>query len=152
MQTGADADGIHLWLVLWKAYSAVRDYATRDIAALGIGLSDFAILERILNKGPAAVNEIGASVGLTSGSMTIAIDRLEKRGLVERQSTGDDRRSRIVHLTTKGRALIEPAFEAHSRALNALGDVLSVRERVAVVGALKKLGRAAEQRAAESAC
>ena len=152
MQTGADADGIHLWLVLWKAYSAVREYAARDIAALGIGLSDFAILERILNKGPAAVNEIGTSVGLTSGSMTIAIDRLEKRGLVERRSTGDDRRSRIVHLTARGRVLIEPAFEAHSLSVECTLRGTDRERACRGDQSFEEVGRAAERCAAESAC
>src|SRR6476659_9847529 len=89
---GAEPEGIHLWLVLWKACSAVRDYAIRDITSLGLGLSDFAILEVLLHKGPTPVNDIGAKVLLTSGSMTTAIDRLEARNLVERRTDPEDRR------------------------------------------------------------
>ena len=48
------------------------------------------------------VNEIGKKIGLTSGSMTIAVDRLEKRELVERRSDKEDRRARVVHLTPTG--------------------------------------------------
>ena len=70
--------------LLWKTYSAVRQFAVRDIDKLGLTLTDFAILEALLNKGPLAVNDIGAKVALTSGSMTTAIDRLKSRGLVER--------------------------------------------------------------------
>src|SRR3954467_12324378 len=78
--------GIHLWLILWKSYNAVRDYAFRDIASLGLGLSDFAILEVLLHKGATPVNDIGAKVLLTSGSMTTAIDRLPVRKIVERRA------------------------------------------------------------------
>lgn len=137
-------EGIQLWLILWKAFTAVRGYALRDIASLGLGVTDFAILEVLLHKGPAGVNEIGAKVLLTSGSMTTAVDRLEKRNLVVRRSNPEDRRSRLVELTAAGRKLIECAFAAHAASMNALGDVLTPRERTEAVRLLKKLGRAAE--------
>jgi MarR family 2-MHQ and catechol resistance regulon transcriptional repressor len=141
-------DGIHLWLVLWKAYAAVRSYAVRNIASLGLGLSDFAILELLLNRGPAPVNDIGARVLLTSGSITVAIDRLASRNLVERRAAAQDRRTRVVHLTKAGRELIEQAFVAHARAMNELGSELTREERAQATALLKKLGRAAEGAAA----
>jgi MarR family transcriptional regulator, 2-MHQ and catechol-resistance regulon repressor len=136
--------GIHLWLVLWKTYAAVRDYAAKDIASLGLSLTDFGILEALLHKGPLPVNDIGRKVALTSGSITIAVDRLENRGLVRRHTGTDDRRARVVHLTPAGRKLIERAFAAHSESMNRLGEVLSARERGSALRLLKKLGRAAE--------
>jgi len=57
--------------------------------------SDFAVLEALLHKGPLPVNEIGKKILLTSGSITVAIDRLEKRGLVERRAHGTDRRASV---------------------------------------------------------
>jgi MarR family 2-MHQ and catechol resistance regulon transcriptional repressor len=146
IQAVDDTSGTHLWLVLWKAFEAVRSYAIKDIASLGLGLSDFAILEILLHKGPCPVNDIGGRVGLTSGSMTTAIDRLEKRALVERRIETGDRRTRVVHLTPEGRKLISCAFGAHARAMDKLGETLSDREREAAIRILKKLGRAAEPR------
>jgi MarR family 2-MHQ and catechol resistance regulon transcriptional repressor len=146
IQLVEDTTGTHLWLVLWKSYEAVRSYAVGDIVSLGLGLSDFAILEVLLNKGPCPVNDIGARVCLTSGSMTSAIDRLEKKALVERRTDTGDRRARIVHLTPEGRKLISCAFAAHSRTMDELGENLSEHERATAIRILKKLGRAAEQR------
>jgi MarR family 2-MHQ and catechol resistance regulon transcriptional repressor len=136
--------GIHLWLVLWKAYSAVREYAERDIASLHLSLTDFGILEALLHKGPMGVNEIGKKVSLTSGSMTVAVDRLEKRGLLERRSDSEDRRARVVHLTQEGSKLIECAFGAHTEAMTRVSEALSDREQAQAVRLLKKLGRHAE--------
>ena len=97
-----EATGIHLWLVLWKAYEAVRRHAERHIHSLGLGFSDFAVLEVLLHKGPTPVNTIGELVHLTSGSITAAIDRLEQKSLVERCTDPSDRRARVVHLTEAG--------------------------------------------------
>ena len=91
--------GVHVFLVLWKATRAVEAYAEKSISQLEMCGSDFAVLEALLHKGPLPVNEIGRKVLLTSGSITVAIDRLETKGLVERRAHGTDRRARIVHLT-----------------------------------------------------
>jgi len=75
----------HLWLILWRAYDALREHAERNIASLGLGFSDFAVLEYLLHKGPSPVNIVGAKIRLTSGSITAAVDRLERKGMVERR-------------------------------------------------------------------
>src|SRR5258708_13488431 len=79
--------------------------------------SDFAVLEALLHKGPLPVNEIGKKVLLTSGSITVAVDRLETRGLVERRAHGTDRRGRVGHFTQGSRKLITPAYTAHPAAM-----------------------------------
>lgn len=141
-----DPDGMHVWLVLWKTYSAIRQFAVQDIERTGLTLTDFAILEALLHKGPLPVSEIGKKVLLTSGSMTAAVDRLAQRGLVERRDAEGDRRARVVHLTAAGRKLIGPAFAKHEESLNALGKELTEPERRQMIRLLKKLGNAAAAR------
>jgi MarR family 2-MHQ and catechol resistance regulon transcriptional repressor len=139
-----DPSGIHLWLILWKAFDSVREHAERHIASLGIGLSDFGVLEMLLHKGPLPVNTIGAAIRLTSGSITSAIDRLEKKGLVERRNDPGDRRARVVHLTACGRKLIACAFADHEAAMERAASGLTPTERARAIGLLKKLGMRAQ--------
>jgi MarR family 2-MHQ and catechol resistance regulon transcriptional repressor len=139
-----EASGLHLWLVLWKAYEAVRQHAVRHIRSLGLGFSDFAVLELLLNKGPAPVNTIGERVHLTSGSITAAIDRLEEKSLVERCADNSDRRARVVHLTHAGRLLIERALKDHTAAMETATQGLTAAERGEAVALLKKLGLSAQ--------
>ena len=106
----ADRSGVHVWLVLMKAHRSMVRHAARSIIALEMGISDFAVLELLLHKGPQAVGEIGRRVELTSGSITTAIDRLERRGLVARTAHASDRRTRVVHLTREGRTRIRHVF------------------------------------------
>src|SRR5262249_16058596 len=84
--------GVNVFLVLRKAARAVEAYAQKSVSGLEMCGSDFAVLEALLHKGPLPVNEIGRKVLLTSGSITVAIDRLETKGLVERRSSSADRR------------------------------------------------------------
>ena len=79
--------------------------AAQSIVSLDMCRSDFAVLEVLLHKGPQSAGEIGRRVDLTSGSITTAIDRLEKRGLVARAAHASDRRARVVHLTPGGQHL-----------------------------------------------
>ena len=138
--------GVNLWLVLWKAFDALQAHALKNIASLGLGLSDFAVLEVLLHKGPLPVNTIGEKVRLTSGSVSVAIDRLEVKGLVERRNDPEDRRTRVVHLTVEGRKLIECHFERHSEAMERAASGVTGRERTELIRLLKQLGLRAEER------
>ena len=140
----AKTSGIHLWLVLWKAYSTLRGRADRSIASLKLNWSDFAVLEVLLHKGPLTVNTIGPKVMLTSGSISVAVERLVRRGLVSRENDAADRRARVVHLTPDGRKLIECAFGQHAAAMEQATAGLSKTEQLEAIALLKKLGQYAE--------
>jgi MarR family 2-MHQ and catechol resistance regulon transcriptional repressor len=136
----SSGNGIHVWLVLWKAAQAVEAYAKRSIVDSEMCGSDFAVLEALLHKGALPINEIGKKVLLTSGSISVAVDRLEARGLVERRACRDDRRAKIVHLTRAGRNLITRAFATHAAEMERLTAELSTDERTTLIRLLKKLG------------
>jgi len=133
--------GVHVFLVLWKAARAVEGYAEKSIAQLEMCGSDFAVLEALLHKGPLPVNEIGKKVLLTSGSITVAVDRLEKKGFVERRAHGSDRRARIVHLTKEGEKVIKRVFADHAADMEHLAAASLTRgERQTLIRLLKKIG------------
>jgi len=146
--------GVHVFLVLWKAARAVEAYAEKSILGLEMCGSDFAVLEALLHKGPLPVNEIGKKVLLTSGSITVAVDRLETKRLVERRAHGSDRRARVVHLTKDGRKLITRAYADHAADMERLASASLTRaERKTLISLLKKIGYeaagASEQREEE---
>jgi MarR family 2-MHQ and catechol resistance regulon transcriptional repressor len=146
LESLSGGSGVHVFLVLWKALHAIEEYAVSSVAELGIGATDFAVLEALLHKGPLPVNEIGKKVLLTSGSITTAVDRLESRGLVERRAHGSDRRARIVHLTKQGRRLIGRAYAQHAEDMERLAAAsLTKAERAMLIRLLKKIGYAAAQ-------
>lgn len=142
----SDASATHVWLVLSKAARAVEQNALNSVSRLGLGLSDFAVLEVLLHKGPQPVNVIGKKVLLTSGSITTAIDRLESRELVHRAPHPEDQRARLVELTDKGKRLIECAFRQHARDMEESMAVLTPTERLELTGLLKKVGIFAAER------
>lgn len=136
--------GAHTWLVLKKASRAVEQRAFQSIEDTGLCASDFGVLETLLHKGPLPVNVLGKKQLLTTGSITQAVDRLVKRGLVERKDHPHDRRVRLVELTGEGRRVIEPAFARHAADLDLVVAVLTPEERDVLVGLLRRLGLAAQ--------
>jgi MarR family 2-MHQ and catechol resistance regulon transcriptional repressor len=133
--------GVHVFLVLWKASRAVQAFAESSVSQLEMCGSDFAVLEALFHKGPLPINEIGKKVLLTSGSITVAVDRLEEKGLVERRAHGSDRRAKIVHLTKEGKKLITSAYADHAADMERLVSAsLTRKERQTLIRLLKKIG------------
>lgn len=135
--------GTQLWLVLIKSYHSLLAFTEHTLKDSGLGDSEFRILEALLHKGPMPVNTVGPRVFLTPGSISVAVDRLLKRGLVTRTGSSEDRRVRVVDLTASGRKLIEQVFAAHARQVDRLAEVLSPKERRQIARGLKAFGKAA---------
>jgi MarR family transcriptional regulator, 2-MHQ and catechol-resistance regulon repressor len=148
-QIEKDTNGVHLWVVLWKATKAVEAHARRSVQGTELGLSDFGVLEALLHKGPLPISALGKKVLLSSGSMTAAVDRLERSGYVERAGMSTDRRARIVLLTEEGSKLIRSVFAQHERDMERVFSLMDKSERRALASLLRKLGHGAERIAAE---
>jgi MarR family transcriptional regulator, 2-MHQ and catechol-resistance regulon repressor len=134
-------DATHVFLVLWKAYRAMLAEADESKKNVGLGDSDFRVLEALLHKGSLPVNVIGDKVELTTGSITTAIDRMEAKWLVVRKNHPEDRRVRLVELTAKGRRLIEKAYAQHETDMEKAMRALTREERSQLLGLLKRLGK-----------
>src|SRR5438093_10852759 len=99
-----DSAGVHLWLVLMKAFQALLPHAAGSIKRTELGDSDSRGLEVLLHKGRLPVNTIGPKVWLTPGSISVAVDRMVSKGLATRTDHPDDRGVRRAELPPQGRA------------------------------------------------
>ena len=145
MAPSSNTQAERLFVILHKASKAVSLFDQNSIQGLGFASqSDFAVLEYLKAKGPQPVNTIGRSMMLTSGSITTAVDRAEKKGLVKRVPCPEDRRVTKVALTPDGSDLIDRAFEVHATNLEKLFAVLDRAERQEFARLVKKVGKAAE--------
>jgi MarR family 2-MHQ and catechol resistance regulon transcriptional repressor len=144
------ASATRVWVVLARAYSSMAAFVEQRIAAEGLGLSDFMVLEVLLHKGPLTMSVIAEKVLLANASMTSAIDRLEEKELVVRKNSDEDRRVRFVELTPRGKKFIEELYARHEGEIESLMSVLSEAERTALHQGLKKVGLAAKAASASS--
>ena len=140
-----------LWLVMAKAYRSMQVYVERTMAEMGIGMSDFMILEALLHKGPMSMSQIGDKVLLANPSMTAAVDRLARQGLVTRNCPSEgDRRVRTVDLTACGRKLIRKIFDKHEEDLEGIMQGICPEQRAALRAGLKNIGLAAKAKTEEA--
>src|ERR1700741_5335754 len=145
MERGKTPEAIHTWDSMLKTPRAVRNLALPPILKEGLGDSDFRVLDVLLEKGPMPVNALGPKVDLNPGSVSVAVDRLYKKGLVSRVESESDRRVRTVSLTDKGRRVFVPIFRQHAaRIKRAFQDLLPEEQRQ-MEEVLKKIGRRAEE-------
>lgn len=135
---------LKLFTVLYRAIKAVQSHVAAQIQTANLIPTDFAILEVLLNKGNLPIGTVGSKILLTNGSMTTAIDRLEKRGLVERMASRPNRRTTIIALTPEGRAFIQPIFAEHAQVIDKACAGLTATEQIQFIELAKKLGKYAE--------
>ena len=64
----------------------------------GLGLTDMQMLHMLQLYGPSTPGRLGAWTGLSSGGITVALDRLEKGGYLRREPNPADRRSLLITL------------------------------------------------------
>lgn len=102
-----------------RANQRVRRYLARHLDELGITEIEAHLLARLGSKGPSTVAAVQEAFGLRGSTLTNALDRLERRGLLERRIHQADRRTYLLALT-------EPGLAA-ARQVVTLVDVLEAR-------------------------
>jgi DNA-binding MarR family transcriptional regulator len=86
-------------------------------------------------------SQIGAHLMVTSGGLSLMLDRLERAGLVVRRPHPDDRRSVLVSLTDEGLRSIDGAMTAHAGAEQEIVAGMTAREVTQLARLLAKLLR-----------
>ena len=106
----------------------------------GLTLSQFRVLEARWHLGPLCQRDLGLEILKTSGNMTMVVDNLEKRELVDRRQNAEDRRVTEVDLTAKGRALIKERFPRHAAQITEELGRLTAAEQKQLGALCHKLG------------
>lgn len=123
---------------------AVRAELRSVFAEYGISDGDFDVLATLRRSGaPYSLTpgDLAATTMVTSGAVTKRVDRLIDAGLVTREVSETDGRSRTVALTDAGRTLIEAAYVSHMANEHRLVAGLTFRERAELARLLEKWGR-----------
>jgi MarR family 2-MHQ and catechol resistance regulon transcriptional repressor len=138
-----ESPALKLWVVLARAYQAIERHAAAHTAEHDLTLAEFGVLEALYHKGPLLLGEVQRKLLISSAGITYVVDRLERKGFVERRPCPNDRRARYAALTRKGRSLIERVFPQHAEHLQQVLSGLSPREQEQASALLRKLGRRA---------
>lgn len=126
--------------ILLRASGSVINMLKKDMSTYGVNPTEFTVLEVLYSLGEQPIQIIGNKVLLASSSITYVIDQLEKKGMVERIQSEEDRRVTLVSLTEKGEDLMEDVFPQHSDIIDRLFKDLSDKELSEFGESLKTVG------------
>ena len=88
---------------------------------------------------PPRMKELAKKMGVTTGTLTVMVDRLEQQGLLQRTPHETDRRSYLIALTQKGQALFAEHHQYHLRLTEEITATLSKEEQALLSGVLEKI-------------
>ncbi|ELH7812476.1 MarR family transcriptional regulator [Vibrio harveyi] len=127
---------------LMRIAKYMENYVAEVHKRYDLKMGEFDVLATLRRSGEPyrlTPSELISSMMLTSGAMTNRLDKLEKKGLIAREHSKEDRRSVSVQLTSKGFELIDALIEQHLQAQHELMGSLTRDERAQVNQALKLL-------------
>jgi len=136
----AEISALNAFIVLNRAMNTLSTNLQRLLDDNNLTSGQFGALEALLHLGPLAQRDLGNKLLSTKGNITMIVDNLEKRKLVKRVPSEDDRRFMIVELTKEGKTLIEKVFPKHVREITELFSVLNQEEKIELKRLCKKLG------------
>ena len=139
--TKAENRALDAYIKLVRASESVVGRLVQNLRAEDdLTLSQFGVLEALMHLGPMCQRELGVKILKSSGNVTMVVDNLEKRGLVARRRSVEDRRVTEVDLTAKGRALIKGIFPRHAAEITAEMGRLTAAEQKQLGALCRKLG------------
>lgn len=146
--TGSEAErrALNMFIALTRASDWYhRGALTRAPLPETLTMTQFGVLEALYHLGPMCQAEVGRKLLKTKGNVSVVIERLVQRGLVNRRPQAEDRRYTVVELTGAGRSVIADYFPRIAKGFAESAAVLSADEQETLTRLCKKIGRGVEQ-------
>ena len=131
---------------LLRTFGLLRQVMGPYFARHRISGSQWGILRALQRAGDEGqpeprVTELGQRLLIRPASVTGAVDRLERQGLVQRSASKEDQRVRRVRLTSQGRKLVARVLKGHAAQIESLFTGLTARELDDLAASLQRLER-----------
>ena len=130
--------------VLVKLFRNINLIEEREICTgeyKDVTANDMHVIEAVDMEGARNMTSVAKTLGVTTGTLTIAVNSLVKKGYVERVRSEEDRRVVLISLSEKGRKAYLHHQRFHEQMIEAIVEELSAEEQVVLEKALVKLDR-----------
>jgi MarR family 2-MHQ and catechol resistance regulon transcriptional repressor len=131
---------LNAYVKLVRAAESVSALVHGHLAGAALTVSQFGVLEALYHLGPLSQAELAKKILKSTGNITMVIDNLEKRGLVRRERSREDRRYYAVHLTAEGKKTIGRIFPDHAVKITRVMNILTAEELKTLGKLCRKLG------------
>lgn len=133
------------FIKLMRASRSIHQLLEKQLAEHQLTENQLGLLEILLHLGPQCQRSLGQKLLTSAANVTLVVDQLEKRNLVKRERSADDRRFLSVSLTAEGRRFIEKVFPAHAASITEAFGPLTAAEQESLGELCKRLGLETEQ-------
>jgi MarR family 2-MHQ and catechol resistance regulon transcriptional repressor len=131
-------DALNVYVKLMRASNIATSRIHRHLKDDNLTVSQFGVLEALYHLGPLSQGELGIKILKSNANLTTVVDSLEKKLLVGRDRSGEDRRRVTVSLTEAGRELIGRVFPRHAQVVTGEFEFLSDDDKATLGKILKK--------------
>jgi MarR family 2-MHQ and catechol resistance regulon transcriptional repressor len=138
---------VELLVNLVYTYDVIYTRLARELGRGGLSVAAFNVLMILSRSGREGcpMHELGELLLVSRANITGLVGCLERRGLVERAASREDRRVRLVRLTKAGERLLEKILPRHYSGVRAALEGVSDRSKADLSRLLTRLRRAALQ-------
>lgn len=133
---------LNAFITLTRSADAVWDFAHRHLQDHRLTTSQFAALEALYHCGELCLGDLAGKLMRTEGSITSVIDGLERKKLVRREKSADDKRFVNVRLTEEGGRLMDRLMPQHVKLITRRFSVITPEQQELLRDICRQLGKA----------
>lgn len=128
---------------LFTFFNCFSSWENSVIKTSDLTVSEAHAIEVLGEYGPMNMKTLAQHLGVTTGTTTVTVDRLEKKEYARRESVKEDRRVHLITLTEKGQKAFAEHHQYHYNLTEQIQSVLSPEENQQLLDILKKINREA---------
>jgi len=122
-------EALNSYIKLLRSAESLSSKINLELSKYGLTESQFGVLDALLHLGPMKHKEIGKKILKSGGNITMVINNLERRELVQRKREEQDKRQFIIHLTSKGKNKILETLPHISKSIKKHFEILGKEEQ-----------------------
>lgn len=122
-------EALNSYIKLIRSAESLSSKINLELSEYELTESQFGVLDALLHLGPMKHKEIGKKILKSGGNITMVINNLERRELVQRKRSEKDKRQFIIHLTLKGKNKIHEVLPTIVKKIKKHFEVLSKDEQ-----------------------
>ncbi|MCI2412029.1 MAG: MarR family transcriptional regulator, partial [Cuniculiplasma sp.] len=104
---------IEVWRAMVETWKVWKKGVEKNLERINLGSTEYSILRYLTEEGNMPMVQMANNIMVTQGWITGLIDSMEKRNLVERTRSKDDRRVIELNITKEGSKVFERAKKVH---------------------------------------
>lgn len=115
---------------LFRNINAIEEQAIKNGIYKDVTTNDMHVIEAIGTGSPKNMTSVAKSLMVTTGTLTISVNGLVKKGFVERTRSEEDRRVVLISLTDKGKKVFFHHKQFHREMVESVVEQLTEEEKV----------------------